>query len=197
VLFSGDLALFDLGLLRDAWKLTLIKDGIQQAAEAEIKIPEERLAPPGRQERKRLERERKTTTAATGKKIEQVLEIVSIMPHAVQASVSHDRISIWCTLQAENLIVPASELLLKHDVSIPGRWAFLGILDAFPSPANPTPENDVNNFAHAVSAAMSLGTLWQMISAVAVAARSGLGRPDAAYGATPLLIFREVAGYAA
>ena len=119
--------------------------------------------------------------------------MLATLPHAVQAAITErggpqDRVT-WCSLRDENLIVPGSDLLLKHGVRIAGEWSMLGILDALPDAAVAgSPE-----LAQMLSA-FSLGSLGAVIGPMAPAIRTMLGRPTDAYGMTPLLIFREVSG---
>ena len=77
---------------------------------------------------------------------------------------------------------------------MPGDWHLLGILDALPG-AGPDPDNPrgLSKAEQAVTdlAGSDIGSLTARIS---TAARKMLGRPDHAWGVSPLLIFREASG---
>jgi hypothetical protein len=191
VLVSGRLAMFDLGVIRAAWNIKAIKDAILQ--QASNSAPENSESSPMRissKDRQRLDRERK---AQAEKELEIGLEMVKLLPHAIQSSIRTGEYEIWCSLREENLIVPASEILIKHGHVVAGDWNMVGILDTFPDENIPTLENDPEQFVTSAMAALSLGALWQLIGTLAPIARMALGRPAASFGMTPLLIFREVA----
>ena len=117
-------------------------------------------------------------------------EMMKLMPHTIQATIRGKDWTVWSSLREESLVIPGSELLLKHGVGIAGSWTALGVLDALPDGA--TQELYV---AEQLQAGLSLGLLGgQVISHIAPAVRQLLGRPGSAYGITPLLIFRKVSG---
>lgn len=189
-LVSGRLAMFDLGIMRSAWGIDAIKDAIiQQASNEAAGSAESNAHQMSRNERQRLERERKV---AVTKEIGANLEMLKLLPHTIQTSIRTKEIEIWSSLPEENLIVPASELLIKHGHVVAGEWTMVGVVDAFPDQPIPTVEADADQFVTFALAAMSLGALWQMIAALAPIARMALGRPQTSFGMTPLLIFREV-----
>jgi hypothetical protein len=69
----------------------------------------------------------------------------------------------------------------------------VGILDALPDDVAPSIETDPERFVAHQTAALSLGSLWEVIAAIAPVARVALGRPPASFGMTPLVVFREIA----
>jgi hypothetical protein len=90
---------------------------------------------------------------------------------------------MWSSLVPEGVVGTVSDLSLKHGADISGDWSVLGVLDAVPDsiPAA-LPVSNVNP-------AESFETL---IKNFANITRTALGRPAEAYGATALLIFRQV-----
>lgn len=99
---------------------------------------------------------------------------------------------MWCSLREDGLVVSASDLTLKHGVTVSGRWNMLGVLDALP-------EIDAagNLTAEAVEAAQgnvlpSASAFGELMLQLTPAIRGLLGRPHTAYGMTPVLIFREI-----
>jgi hypothetical protein len=112
------------------------------------------------------------------------------LPHTIQASLADQNGSAWCTLREESLVVSATDVLLKHGVSIPGSWKLLGVLDAFPI----SQETDAEYAAAQLKAAKCLGTFGEMIGNLAPGIAKLLGRPPDSFGMTPLLIFREISG---
>jgi hypothetical protein len=191
VLVSGRLAMFDLGVMRDAWNIKAIKDALlQQASNEALASPDAQQPRPSSRERQRLQRERK---ANAEKDMEIGFEMVKLLPHAIQCSVRAEENEVWSSLRDDNLIIPASEILIKHGHVVAGDWNIVGILDALPDEAVPTIENNPEQFVTNAMAAISLGALWQFIATLAPIARTALGRPASSFGMTPLLIFREVA----
>jgi len=115
-------------------------------------------------------------------------EILKIMPHTVQATIRGKDWTVWSSLREDSLVIPGSDLLLKHGVAVAGSWNMLGVLDAVPDEGE---ENTINQ----ILAAISLGAIGgQIVGQLAPAVRQLLGRPATAFGMTPLLIFREVSG---
>ncbi|KIQ02250.1 hypothetical protein RU07_12470 [Agrobacterium tumefaciens] len=189
VLFTGDLSLFDLSILKSLWSLPAAKNllitGATQSAQQDA-VPQNR-------------RERRLTGPETKQKkneAEAAVEMLTILPHSVQAAVSKADQSVWCTLREENLTVAPSDLFMKHGLSIDGEWAIVGILDAYPDDGEQEADED----------GISISLVKQMMAGVrlggfatifgpqfAPAIRQMLGRPSAAHGFTPLLIFREIA----
>jgi hypothetical protein len=184
VLHSGSLSLFDFSILKIAWPLPFIKNrlltGMQLAESAESKLT--------RPERRR---QGKGTTATDGAGVSDfAYEMLKLLPHTIQASLTDQNGSAWCILREESLVVSAADVLLKHGVSIPGSWNLLGVLDAFPI----SHQTDTEYAADQLKAAECLGTFGEMIGSLAPAIAKLLGRPPDSFGMTPLLIFREISG---
>lgn len=190
VLVSGRLAVFDLGMMRNAWNIEAVKEALIQ--QAVIQALEQTNSPPqhgNHRERQRIERERKVSMT---KEMGANLEMLKLLPHTIQCSIRTGENEVWCNLREESLFVPASELLIKHNHIIAGQWSMVGVLDAVPDEPIPNLENDPERFIAYAQAALSLGSLWQVIASLAPIARMTLGRPATSYGMTPLLVFREV-----
>lgn len=178
VLATGQLAAFDLALLREAWKLPAVRKVILQEA---TKSNQGKNA-------KEREQERLSTDGA--------FEMLKIMPHAIQATIRGEGWSVWATLRETSLAISASDLLLKHGVGISGQWSMLGVLDAAPnSDVDGSNEQSMLYILDQLLGAASLGGIaGQAVGQLAPAVRMMLGRPADAFGMTPLLIFREVSG---
>ncbi len=184
VLVAGNLAAFDLGLFKEAWKLPAVKEVVLRG----IQSAEQSANAPNRHERRKQ---------ATGKsqssrhsESEMGFEMLKIMPHTIQATIRQDDWTVWSSLRDDSLVVPASELLLKHGVGIAGEWHMLGILDAQPDEPDDLSQTYVLD---QLLAAMSLGGMaGQIVGQLGPAVRLMLGRPSNAFGMTPLLIFRDV-----
>jgi hypothetical protein len=187
-LVSGRLAIFDLGMMRNAWEVGAIRDVIIQGAQTAS--TDDRPPPRTHAQQRQARQERD----AAAKHIGAGLEFIKLLPHAILGSLRTGESEVWCSLREDNLIVPASELLIKHGHVVAGDWSIVGILDAFPDDAIPTIETDPERFVAYQTAALSLGSLWEFIATITPIARMTLGRPQGSFGMTPLLIFREVAG---
>ena len=175
VLPSGRLALFDLGLMRNAWEVPAIRSEI-------IKNAVSQQSQEDKQRSARVLREAEKTISAG-------LDFLRILPHSILSSIRVGESEVWFSLREENMIVPAPELVIKHGYLIPGEWSAVGILDAVPNEIFPSEQDQQVEY---MMAALSLGSLWEGIATIASIARTTLGRPVSAFGMTPLLIFREV-----
>jgi hypothetical protein len=81
------------------------------------------------------------------------------------------------------MIGSVGDLSLKHGTDIPGQWNMLGILDAMPSPIPAQIMIPYTGIAEHMA---------PTIKNFSNMGRTMLGRPPEAFGATTLLIFREV-----
>jgi hypothetical protein len=174
VLVKGYLTVLDVSMLKAAWTLPSVQAMIRAGAEPEFPAA-------NRQQRRAAGGGQKQPSQTT--EVDLALELLGIMPHLVQARLLGDSFYAWGSLKEDRLITSAGDLLLKHGIRVQGEWAMLGILDAHPQlgAAGDAPETD-----HV------LGVASAVLSHLAPAARTLLGRPDIAHGVTPLLIFREV-----
>jgi hypothetical protein len=183
---TGELAAFDLGLLKQAWKLPAIKESVLTAA---AKQSAAQLPPPKNKAERAKARYAKQELPEG---LEAGFELMSIMPHTIQASIRGQNWTVWASLREDSLVTSGSELLLKHGVGIAGTWNMLGILDALPH------QGDVLTATYVteqILAGLSMGGLVsQVLGSLGPMARMMLGRPSDAFGMTPLLIFREVSG---
>jgi len=188
VLASGALAAFDLGILKEAWKLPAVKDVVLKTVSAQ-KASAQATEGSSKERAKARYAQKAADTSETA----MAFEMLKIMPHTIQATIrGADDWVVWSSLREDSLVIPGSELLLKHGVGVAGEWNMLGVLDALPH------EGDLSTQAYVLDqllAAISLGALGgQVVGQLAPAVRLLLGRPSNAYGMTPLLIFREVSG---
>lgn len=164
VLFKGALSVIDTGVMKKAYNLPFFRRavGINDAAAK---------GKPG-------------VKAAPANDLEFAFEMLGILPHQAQASIASPSASVWASLKDESLAISTADLLLKHGVTIPGEWAIVGILDAQPDIVT-----DLENPEFGSDAAGAIALLMRVIAPIA---RRILGRPEDAFGVTPLLIFRQV-----
>lgn len=170
VLFRGALSISDLTLLSRAWTLPQMRT-LLGADTTEQQT---------RKHRNSSAKKPEQSMSAFG------LDMLSILPHSVQATVSSSTMSVWANLKPDCLATEPSDLTLKHGFEVPGEWNVLGILDAQPSStAGDQPDIDVSSTAQVVQNVFKL---------LAPLTRTMMGRPDEAFAVTPLLLFREVSG---
>lgn len=167
VLCSGTLSVSDLQLMERAWKLKSVQSLIKQGQR-------------GSTGNRNIRRGRGKSGSANPE-IDLVLELLSIMPHTIQAKLSGVA-NVWCSLDQEAMSTVVSDIPLKHGVVIPGEWHALGILDARPGISTPS-DPDMSDGVEIA------GKMMEIFGPVI---RNLLGRPNDHYGITPLLIFREV-----
>ncbi len=182
VLVEGSLITLDLTMLKQAWETPSIHKGILQG------IVQNLSGHPQQQEGNRQQRRAATAQSKgnTKSELDIALALLSMMPHSLQARMVGEGWTVWCTLDELSMVSKPSDLLLKHGALIAGTWRMLGVLDAFP---NFSSTADLNNAIVNLAGTM-VGEISARISPVA---REWLGRPDGAYGMTPLLIYREIA----
>lgn len=118
------------------------------------------------------------------------LELVHALPTTVQGRFLSGQDQFWGSLIPEGLTSSPGDLMLKHGIQIAGQWSTVGILDATPD----TTKSEVEQAIDQVKAMAALGAVMGGIGLMASHLRPMLGRPTEAYGITPLLVFREVAG---
>lgn len=168
VLFSGELAITDMSVLREAWKLGSMRKIMGLPTENVSKHKNSSAKP---------QPEHESTQFA--------LDMLSILPHSLQATIHYGQDAVWANLKPDCLATDPADLMLKHGFRIPGIWSVVGILDAQPYSglfdSSPTPLGEGGEQAAA--------HLFQLIAPIT---RTIMGRPNAAYGITPLLVFREV-----
>lgn len=115
---------------------------------------------------------------------EMIQGMFQSFPSAVVMHLIGDEFGIWSSLIPEGLSVSVDDLLLKHGGAPAGEWSVVGIIDALPNAeplkTDPYFEDDTSS--------QGIATLFTNL-------RPKIGRPDKAYGMTPLLIFREAIGH--
>ena len=87
-----------------------------------------------RAERRKQAAQAKPTPNPVKAQAEAALTLVGMLPHTIQAVIQQDSGSaVWRSLREDGLIVSASDLTLKHGVTVSGVWTVVGELDALPS----------------------------------------------------------------
>ena len=108
------------------------------------------------------------------------MEFMPLLPHGIQARmVDILNKSVWFSLREDGLSTSPGDVFLKHGSNIAGDWNVVGIVDALPSngyqPKSPFEDG-----------------MQKAIADLGSNLRPAFGRPNDAWGMTPLLIFREV-----
>lgn len=182
VLFSGEMVLVDLSMLKQAWDNPTIKASIKDG------MGGAQTPPANRSERRRADRK-----DGFGAGADAIFAMLSIMPHTIQCRMfAGSGTNCWFTLEAGNIVGKASDVLLKHGSHIQGTWNVVGILDALPSHINAISEDGTPLVE--VLAGLYESQVGQLAVRLGPVARELVGRPEGAFGLTPLLIFREISG---
>ncbi|WP_062476974.1 hypothetical protein [Rhizobium sp. Leaf384] len=192
VVFSGDLSLFDLGILKKVWDMPAMRKTIiagAKEAESDGSPISQRMS----RSQRRQQGSSKKADAKIGNEAEAALEMLSVLPHSIQASISDENDNVWCTLREDSITVAPSDLALKHGMSIGNDWNIVGVLDANPDIDAAMNDGTPFEIAKQMVAGSKLGMLALLMGTnVIPAARAMLGRPTDAYGVTPLLLFRQI-----
>jgi hypothetical protein len=178
VIATGFLSIQDLAMFKEAWKMNAIQRKLRGEVSSGKKVANMTAA------EKALEREQRENT-------DLLLEMLQILPHTVHARMlaGHDdgACLVWCTLNQDYLVVPASDIALTYGPTMAGKWSMVGILSAHPEYLTPELETEgVDDFGVYES------NVGQVSKQLAPIIRVVLGRPAAAHAITPLLIFRDV-----
>lgn len=180
VLAQGTLIVLDLAMLRTAWEKPTVKKLLNRSSQHAVAA-----RPHGGGKGQ----------GGSNSDAQLLIEMLTILPHSIQAHLVGTNYSVWCTLSEESLTGLSSDLVLKHGAFVPGEWRMLGILDALPDPKYEAPAGETTpesiDEVVAANAGTSMGTVAAQLAPVA---RELLGRPRTSFGITPLLIFREVSG---
>ncbi len=170
VLITGPVQIRDFATLKKLWGLPTFRAFAELGADTQP-------ASESRNERKQKRKER-----ALPSEIDLFFEMIDVLPHPAQITIGDDPVG-WGILDERGMMSTASDHLLKYGGPIPGTWAVVGILDAYPS-ITETPE-----IVHNVGVEQIVHVLFGQIEPIT---RQLLGRPSEAFGITPLLVFREV-----
>jgi hypothetical protein len=117
--------------------------------------------------------------------VSTISEAMKAMPRAIHAHFLTKDAVLWSSLQPENLTIPMTDLTLKYGGTVSGSWKILYLLDAWPDTGEP-PD---------VSSIWSAGQMMDGILTAIHALRTMMGRPTSWFGITPLMIFRDIAGW--
>lgn len=164
VLVSGTPRLFDIKLLQDVWKPAI---GFMTGQE---KVTHRNKAELTAQ---------KSLFAAIG-------EVLQAMPPTPQiAMIDSSGRQVWGCVRQEHMVVDASSLALTHGSSVKGTWHVLAVLDA-------TPDDEFDAGQSVPGSAPAYSQLMESTADVLSAIRNLMGRPNGAYGITPVVIFRGI-----
>jgi len=117
--------------------------------------------------------------SAENKKMQIAGKIVKDLPAALQFSLlTHDGDEIWSQLESKSMTVDPHGMTLKHGPSIQGEWHVVAVVDAVPG-ASPFERGQTTS------------QFMEMMGPLMGGLQTIIGRPHAAYGVTPLMIFRK------
>jgi len=176
VLVSGYLSIQDLGMMKEAWKAPSIQRKVKAGVGGDRKKANMTAA------QKAAAREEEENT-------QLFLDMIQIMPHSVHARmlIAEDDSTklVWCALNQENLVTPASDIVLTYGAMMSGQWSIIGILSAQPEFLTP----DLNGTFDETDLGLTESIVGQLTKLLSPVVRVSLGRPSAAYAVT---LFREV-----
>ncbi|NBM11000.1 MULTISPECIES: DUF6414 family protein [unclassified Proteus (in: enterobacteria)] len=118
--------------------------------------------------------------------IKHSVDMFSILPTSTQIDlVDTEKNSVWMSVDANNLTINTGDIVLKYGAKIPGTWYMLGIVDAKPDAQYNDNDNFIDNAIHHNDLKSGFAEMFDLIKSMA-------GRPNEAYGITPIIIFRSV-----
>jgi len=171
---SGSLSVTDLTLWRGLWSMPALKEAFIEGA---VKRQPLAISSQNRTERRKARgKEGPSSKSTLESQMEAGLAMVGMLPHTIQARMfSNDGTSAWCSLREDGLVVSASDLTLKHGVTISGQWTMVGVLDAVPDADGPQGNGGLPN--------LGASPLSELMQTLTPAFRTILGRPTQDYGA--------------
>lgn len=182
ILVKGKLFITDVGVIKEMWNSPAMKKHIIKSM---VETVDDSNAG-NRHERRASKKTKQDTTEQ-----EALLEIMPHMPHSPQVNIITGDQAVWATIDPEHLIGTVQDLILKHGPKVAGEWSLVGIYDAKPFSEEDHGFMDTDDMI-AIGALQE--SLWKVALDLAMPVRQALGRPFLSHGATPLLIFRELAG---
>lgn len=185
VLVRGWLSVLDLAMFKNAWGLKTIQAAVRAGQPVE--------APEGNRQQRRSQGKQEPQTSKMPSEADILLELLSVLPHTVNASIMTKHEPVWAALREEFMVTPASELVLTHGTSMPGEWAMLGILNGRPDIGANEHQQRMAKLGSDLPPGLVNSAIGLMAQTLAPIIRTALGRPANAYAVTPILIFREVA----
>jgi len=180
VKISGILKVIDLTIIKKIIENPILAKALAAASDAAVNAHHQGTS---RAERRRNEAITHSAPLKSPSQAETGMALASLFGMTTQAIILNRDVSAWCTLRDQNLIVSAADLLLQHGLLIAGEWTTIGILDAKPG-------RSVDASTIEGESTPLVNALTHMIPAV----RNLVGRPDAYFGVTPLLILRQIVG---
>jgi hypothetical protein len=169
VLLRGKLIILDVSLLKNLWK---IPEGKENALQAALQEEKNKDKDPSEVERD----------------VNVFFQMAEHLPHAIQCLlITPTSPNCWGLLNEEFITCSSSDLALKYGVAIDGDWSLLGIVDA-----KPEEQSDNHSVITEIVSAIKGNAIGVETTRVAEVVRQ-MGRPAAAFGLTPLLIFRQAA----
>jgi hypothetical protein len=181
VLVSGELGLIDLSHLSLVWGTPELRTACERSFAAGLKNDpaSEGLI------KTFIKQNNKTTSEQDFLALAKfMINVFKELPESIQGRISDGEGNLFSfSLREDGLISTPTDLFLKHGIVIAGMWAVVGILDAQPDNAADQ-DNPPGKFL-----GLTGNPLVSLLKGVAGLGRQ-VGRPDNAFGITPLLIFR-------
>lgn len=112
---------------------------------------------------------------------EKIGGIIDNVPRSVQLHLSTDECAVWTTLSQDGMIINPDDLALKYGGKIVGDWHIIGIFDARPEQGEAEEQVEQEEMG-------LLTGMFGMMDGI----RGMVGRPENAYGITPIAIFRKI-----
>jgi hypothetical protein len=111
-------------------------------------------------------------------------EALRAMPNAIHGHFLTKEALLWSSLQPESLTIPINDLTLKYGGIIQGQWNILYLLDAW-----------ADNAGSPLVEGWTAGPIVDSLLTGVHVLRTSVGRPGNWLGVTPLMIYRDIAGW--
>lgn len=116
--------------------------------------------------------------------LETFSNLIEQMPKLAQFRIFDDERSAWGTISSGSLMVHSLDFVMKHSLTIPGKWHILAVLDA-------VPDNDEETGIDSAVFKYMTGMESSYVEAF-MHLRGIMGRRWEEYGISPLAIFRKI-----
>lgn len=131
----------------------------------------------------RAEKEAVKKKSLSNTEIKKIMEeFFKSIVHPIQIEMKGNGLDIWGTLKESSLCASISDIGFKYSSVVPGEWHMLCIVDCLPGEMSHKEENLWSTGGNSFSDALNRGI---------TAFKKLFGRPEKAYGITPLIVFRK------
>jgi hypothetical protein len=119
-----------------------------------------------------------------------VMDVLKLIPPSIQfifKDYSDSPKKVWMTISSSNMLITASDLMLKYGNNLNGKWSVIGLLDSKPESLE-----SIESLESTESISIDDREIGNSLGVISTIFKGLIGKHDSYYGITPIMIFREV-----